>query len=228
MYKKKSIIAIIPARGQSKRLPRKNILNLNGKPLIAWTIKAALDSNYIDKVIVSSEDNEILKISKENGADIIKRPIHLADDTSTTFEVLDHVLKNTRKFDYVMLLQATSPLRNSNHIDESIELIENKKANSIVSVCKMDHSPLWSNRLPKNGSMVGFINDKIKHKRSQDLDTYYRINGAIYITTTNLLLNNKSFFLNENIFAYKMEKKDSIDIDESLDFIIAERIMQAY
>jgi CMP-N,N'-diacetyllegionaminic acid synthase len=228
MYKDKSIIAIIPARGQSKRLPKKNILNFNGKPLIAWTIEAALQSKYIDKVIVSSEDNKILQISKEYGADIIKRPNHLADDTSITFEALEHVIKNTRKFYYVMLLQATSPLRNSKHIDESIELLENKKANSIISVCKVAHSPLWSNILPEDGSMVGFIKDNIKHKRSQDLEPYYRINGAIYLTTTTLLVKNKTFFLNKNIFAYKMERKDSIDIDETLDFMIAEKIMQAY
>ena len=225
MYTNKKFLAIIPARGGSKRLPRKNILDLCGKPLIAYTIEAALKSKYIDKVIVSSDDEEILNISKKNGADIIKRPIDLANDTATTFDAIKHTIDNFEKYDYIVLLQPTSPLRNEKHIDEAIELLENKKADAIVSVCEMDHSPLWSNTLPKDGNMSNFLKDEILNKRSQDLEKYYRLNGAIYICKTEKLLENKGFFLKDNIFAYKMDREHSVDIDEKIDFSIAQILM---
>jgi CMP-N,N'-diacetyllegionaminic acid synthase len=226
MYTNKTFLAIIPARGGSKRLPRKNVLDLCGKPLIAYTIEAALKSKYIDKVIVSSDDEEILNISKKNGADIIKRPIDLANDTATTFDAIKHTIDNFEKYDYIVLLQPTSPLRNEKHIDEAIELLENKNADSIISVCEMDHSPLWSNTLPKNGNMNNFLRDEVLNKRSQDLEKYYRLNGAIYICKTDKLLENKSFFLKDNIFAYIMDRKSSIDIDEEIDFLFAQRVIE--
>ena len=218
MYTNKKFLAIIPARGGSKRLPRKNVLDLCGKPLIAYTIEAALKSKYIDKVIVSSDDEEILNISSNFGADIIKRPIDLANDTATTFDTIKHTIDNFEKYDYIVLLQPTSPLRNEKHIDEAIQLLEEKNADSIISVCEMDHSPLWSNTLPKDGNMSNFLKDEILNKRSQDLEKYYRLNGAIYICKTSKLLEEKSFILKKKIFAYIMDRKNSIDIDEKVDF----------
>ena len=226
MYTNKTFLAIIPARGGSKRLPRKNILDLCGKPLIAYTIEAALKSKYIDKVIVSSDDDEILNISLNFGAETIKRPVELASDTATTFDAIKHTIDNFEKYDYIVLLQPTSPLRNENHIDEAIELLEEKQADAIVSVCEMDHSPLWSNTLPEDGNMRGFLREEILNKRSQDLEKYYRLNGAIYICKTDKLLENKSFFLKDNIFAYIMDRKSSIDIDEEIDFLFAQRVIE--
>ena len=226
MYKNKTFLAIIPARGGSKRLPRKNILNLNGKPLIAWSIEAGLNSKYIDKVIVTSDDTEILDISKQVGAATIKRPIELASDTATTFDTLKHTIDNVKKYDCIVLLQPTSPLRDEKHIDEAIELLLSKKADAIVSVCEMDHSPLWSNKLGDSLSMVGFIKDEVLNKRSQDLEEYFRLNGAIYICKTEKFLEEESFFLKENIFAYKMGRESSIDIDEEIDFKIAKVLMK--
>ncbi len=225
MYKNKTFLAIIPARGGSKRLLRKNILDLNGKPLIAYSIEAGLKSKYIDKVVVSSDDDEILDVSKKYGAQLIKRPEVLASDTATTFDALKHTIDNIEKYDYILLLQATSPLRNEKHIDEAIELLELKKADAIVSVCEMDHSPLWSNTLPKDNSMTGFLKDEVKNKRSQDLERHYRLNGAIYICKTDKLLEDKTFFLKDKIFAYKMNRESSIDIDEKIDFKMAEVLM---
>lgn len=222
----KTFLAIIPARGGSKRLPRKNILDLCGKPLISWSIEAALKSKYISKVVVSSDDEEILNISSNFGADIIKRPYELANDTATTFDAIKHTINNLEKYDYIVLLQPTSPLRNEKHIDEAIELLEEKQADAIVSVCEMDHSPLWSNTLPKDGNMRGFLREEILNKRSQDLEKYYRLNGAVYICKTDKLLENKSFFLKDNIFAYIMDRKSSIDIDEEIDFLFAERVIE--
>lgn len=225
MQKGKTFLAIIPARGGSRRLPRKNVLDLAGKPLIAWSIEAGLDSKYIDKVIVSSDDEEILNISKQFGAETIIRPDELANDTATTFDALKHTIENIKAHDYVVLLQPTSPLRNAQHIDEAIELLITKNADAIVSVCEMDHSPLWSNTLPKDANMKGFLRDEVLNKRSQDLEKYYRINGAIYICKTQKLLEEKGFFLKDNIFAYKMDKKNSVDIDEEIDFKIAKVLM---
>jgi len=220
-------LAIILARGGSKRLPRKNILDLNGKALIAYSIEAGLQSKYIDKVIVSSDDNEILDISKKYGADVLKRPDELASDTATSFDTIKHTIENSNKYDYIILLQPTSPLRDANHIDGAIELLEEKNADAIVSVCEMDHSPLWSNILDKSLSMKGFLRDEVLNKRSQDLETYYRINGAIYICKTDKLLKEESFFLKDNIFAYIMDRKSSVDIDEEIDFKIAEVLLGA-
>ena len=223
---KNRFLAIIPARGGSKRLPRKNILDLCGKPLISWSIEAALKSKYISKVVVSSDDEEILNISSNFGADIIKRPYELANDTATTFDAIKHTINNLEKYDYIVLLQPTSPLRNENQIDEAIELLEEKQADAIVSVCEMDHSPLWSNTLPEDGNMRGFLREEILNKRSQDLEKYYRLNGAVYICKTDKLLENKSFFLKDNIFAYIMDRKSSIDIDEEIDFLFAQRVIE--
>jgi CMP-N,N'-diacetyllegionaminic acid synthase len=220
----KTFLAIIPARGGSKRLPRKNLLDLCGKPLIAWSIEAALKSKYISKVIVSSDDEEILNIAKEYKADFIKRPDELASDTATTFDALKHTLKNVGKYDYVVLLQPTSPLRSEKHINEAIELLKEKNADAIISVCEMEHSPLWSNTLNEDLNMSNFLRDEVLNKRSQDLPKYYRLNGAIYICKTEELLENKGFFIKENIYAYKMDKKHSVDIDEEIDFIIAREI----
>lgn len=227
MYKGKTFLVIIPARGGSKRLPRKNVLNLCGKPLIAYSIESALKSKYVNKVVVSSDDDEILDISKKFGADTIKRPIDLASDTATTFDAIEHTVNNIEKYDYVVLLQPTSPCRNEKHIDEAINLLYSKDADAVISVCEMEHSPLWSNVLPENGNMKNFLKNEVLNKRSQDLEKYYRLNGAIYICKTEKLLENKGFFLKDNIFAYKMSRESSIDIDEEIDFIIAKTIMKS-
>jgi len=225
MYRGKTFLAIIPARGGSKRLPRKNVLALNGEPLIAYSIEAGLNSKYIDKVIVTSDDDEILNISKKLGVNTIRRPAELASDTAATFDAIKHIIENTNTYDYIVLLQPTSPLRNENHIDEAIELLEAKGGDSVISVCEMDHSPLWSNTLDDSFSMSGFLKDEVLNKRSQDLEKYYRLNGAIYICKTDKLLEEKSFFLKKNIFAYVMSRKSSVDIDEKIDFEIAKILM---
>jgi CMP-N,N'-diacetyllegionaminic acid synthase len=223
MDKYKSFLAIIPARGGSKRLPKKNILELVGKPLIVYSIESALNSNYIDSVLVSSDSKEILDVAKKNGAEISIRPVELARDTTTTFDTIKYTIENLdKKYDYIILLQPTSPLRSTEHIDEAIKLLLDANADAVISICAVDHNPLWSNTLPLNNSMEGFINNDIKNKRSQELKNYFRLNGAIYICKTERLLDEKSFFISNNIFAYKMERKYSIDIDEQIDFDLAE------
>ena len=221
MLKNKTFLAIIPARGGSKRLPRKNILNLCGKPLISWSIEAGLKSKYIDKVVVSSDDTEILNISNELKVQVIKRPDELASDTSTSFDAVKHAIDNLESYEYILLLQPTSPLRNENHIDKAIEILEEKNADAVVSVCEMNHNLLLSNTLDDSLSMEGFISDNLLNNRSQDLKKHYRLNGAIYLCKTDKLLKEKSFFLKKNIFAYVMNSNNSIDIDRKEDFELA-------
>ena len=226
MPDKKTFLAIILARGGSKRLPRKNILDLAGKPLLAWSIEAGLASRYVDKVVVSSDDDEILTIAKQFNADTIQRSSALASDTATSFDAIKHTIEHLEKYEYIVLLQPTSPLREAKHIDEAIALLNEKNADSVISVCEMDHSPLWSNTLPKDDSLVDFLNEAVLDKRSQDLETYYRLNGAIYVCKTECFLKEKSFFLKDNIYAYVMDRESSIDIDEAIDFKIAQIIKE--
>ncbi len=226
MYKNKTFLGIIPARGGSKRLPKKNVLNLNGKPLISWSIEAGLRSRYIDKLVVSSEDEEILNIAAEHKVEALIRPDELADDKTSSFDTIKHTLDNSKEYDYIVLLQATSPLRNQMHIDKAIELLEEKNADAIISVRETDHNPLWSNTIDDSLSMKGFLKDHVSNKRSQDLEKYYQLNGAIYICKVSKLLKEKGFFLKDNIYAFKMDRKSSIDIDEKIDFKIAEALLE--
>lgn len=222
-----SFLAIIPARGGSKRLAKKNVLDLNGKPLISWTIEAAKKSTYMQDILVSSDDKEILNIAKKQNVNILKRPEFLASDTASSFDAIVHAIENQNtQYEYIVLLQATSPLRNNKHIDEAIELLKSKNADAIISVCECEHSPLWTNTIQKDLDISNFLNDELLNKRSQDLDNYYRLNGAIYICKTKKLLKEKSFFLKKNIYAYIMPKEFSIDIDDKLDFIFAETLMK--
>ena len=122
-------------------------------------------------------------------------------------------------------MQPTSPLRNYRHIDESIKFLKQKNADAIISVCKTDHNPLWSNRLDSNLSMSNFIENEQLNKRSQDLDKFFRLNGAIYICKTKNFLKENTFFIKKNIFAFIMDKKSSIDIDDEFDFEIATAYM---
>lgn len=221
MFNKKTVLAIITARGGSKRLPGKNILDLNGKPLIAWTIEAAKKSLYIDKLIVSTDDNKIANISKQYGAEVpFLRPDELSSDTTISIDVVFHAIKFFKekniRFKYILLLQPTSPLRISEDIDNAFKMIDdNTKA--IVSVCETEHSPLWSNTLPENLSMKDFIIPEIKNKRSQDLPKYYRLNGAIYIAEVDYLIKHNEFF-GINTKAFIMPQERSVDIDNEVDF----------
>jgi len=221
------MLAIIPARGGSKRLPRKNVLELAGKPLIAWTIEAALNSKYIDRVIVSTDDDEIASISKQYGADVpFMRPLELATDETASIDVVLHVLDQLKGYNDIILLQPTSPLRSSQDIDESIEIFKVSNSNAVISVCKAEHSPLWCNVISKDNSLISFLDHTILNKRSRDLEEYYCLNGAIYICNIEELKREKTFFLSSKCRAYKMSRENSIDIDAKIDFLFAELIMK--
>jgi CMP-N,N'-diacetyllegionaminic acid synthase len=216
------ILGIIPARGGSKGIPKKNIKLLNGKPLIAYTIANALASN-LDRVIVSTDNEEISRISKECGAEVIIRPDHLAEDKTPTLHVLqDAVSQLDEKFDCVMTLQPTSPLRNSEHINEAIKLFEiDKEADSLVSIVEVPHNYMPEKLMSLEGKYLFGNSDT---KRRQDVPIIYARNGAaIYVTKTEKL---NEFIFGGNTLPYFMSKIDSFDIDDLEDWKIVERIIK--
>lgn len=218
-------IAIIPARSGSKGLKDKNIRKLNGKPLMVYTIEAAEKSGLFEKIIVSTDSQKYAEIAIEAGAEVpFLRDEKNATDHASSWNVVEEVIGKLEKegllFDTFALLQPTSPLRDSEDIRRAYEFMIKSKAESVVSVCETEHSPLWCNVLPEDGCLLHFIKAGANECR-QALDKYYRINGAIYISTLN------SFFPNKNIYgsksyAFIMDNLKSIDIDTEMDFAIAE------
>ena len=225
----KKILSIIPARGGSKDLPRKNILDLAGKPLIAWTIEASLNSKYITKTIVSSDDEEILDISEGYGAEIIKRPGYLASDVATSESVVRHALEYLESmgeaFDIVILLQPTSPLRNSKDIDSAFETMFDSDSTAVISTCEFDNKILKAFIKNSNGFLKGVSHNKYPFMRRQDLPTTYMQNGAIYIVNVQSFREEKSFLSNKTS-GYVMSKDNSIDIDTDQDIRKVDLIMK--
>ncbi len=224
----KTVLAIIPARGGSKRVPKKNIYPVAGKPLISWSIEAALKANYVTDIVVTSDDSDILRIARRfQNIECLERPDYLSTDTATTIDVLKHTLEyKNREYDYIILLQPTSPLRTSLHIDEAILMAYSKNADAIISVTKPAHSPLWCNTIPENGDMSNFLSNNVKNTRSQDLPEYYTLNGSIFIAKPASLLRAMTFFLSSNVYSYFMKPTDSIDIDTMEDMEYADYLLR--
>ena len=229
MYNNKKILAIIPARSGSKGLKDKNIKELNGKPLINYTIEAAIKSNIFDDIIVSTDSEEYGEIAKKAGANVpFLRPTKFSEDTSTTNQVIEYTLEKIKiegkSYDYFMILQPTSPLRNYRDIQRAIKLLFDKKGTSIISVCESEYSSQLMNILDETLSMSSFLSRE-NNKRRQEFTKEYRLNGAIYLCEVDQFLESKSFY-GEKSYAYIMEKVNSIDIDDELDFKIAEVLME--
>lgn len=228
------VLAIIPARGGSKGLPRKNILDLCGKPMIAYSVEAALKSKYVDRVVVSTEDEEIATIARRYGAEVpFMRPDELAQDKTPGMDpILYTVERLSREFfyypDYILLLQPTSPLRTAVHIDEAIDLLfENKRTfDSLISVTELEHPVLWNKVIGPSGQMKDYVkHDKRFAQLRQEIDKVYRLNGAIYIAKTDVLLETKDFETDRTM-GYVMDRLSSVDIDTKIDFKWAEFLMQ--
>lgn len=219
----KRVLAIIPARGGSKGLPRKNIIDLAGKPLIAWTIEASLGSKYITKTIVSSDSDEILEVAKNYNSYILKRPDELATDISSSEVVVKHAIESIEeKFDYVVLLQPTSPLRNTNNIDMAFDKLFSSNATALISVCEYDNKILKAFKENEFGYIEGISNNKYPFMRRQDLPKTYMSNGAIYIIKVDEFLKNNSFFTDKTI-SFVMGETKSFDIDTKEDLIKVEK-----
>ncbi len=225
------VLALIPARGGSKRIPRKNLAPLAGRPLIAWTIEAALAAHSVDRVVVSTDDPEIADTARSLGAGVpFLRPAALAGDQAGSLAVLRHALEalegTVEACDLVALLQPTSPLRTADDIDAAASLFEARGARAVISVCPADHPPEWCNRLPADHSLEGFLPPEARGRRSQDLPPAYRLNGAIYLYRCQDVLQDTVPAFEAGCYAYLMPRERSVDIDEPFDLRLAEALLQ--
>lgn len=235
MYKNKRIIAIIPARGGSKGLPNKNILEIAGKPLIAWTIEAALQSKLVDEVFVSTDSELIAEVAESNGISVpFLRPKEYAQDSSPTYECVLHVLETFEKentfFDYVMVLEPTSPLRKSTDIDNSLRvLIDNEGADTLVSVGEVQtENPVIVKRISPNGIVLPYIHNENKfHQRQQFPEAYFPY-GVSYISKVDFYKNEKTFYSENNTLPFYIERWQNYEIDDPIDFEINELLIKKY
>ena len=184
------IVAIIPARGGSKRIPRKNLKPICGRPLISYSIVEARKSRYVKRVIVSTEDEEIARVSELYGAQVLRRPAELARDETPTIDVVLHVLDALRKNHYqpevIVLLQPTSPFRLAKDIDDAIHLFLTNECESVVSVCEVKYPPFWSLSI-EDGYLKPFFREEFLGKRKQELPKLYVPNEAIYVSSPQAL-----------------------------------------
>ncbi|MGE5373179.1 MAG: cytidylyltransferase domain-containing protein [Solirubrobacterales bacterium] len=216
MIEGRRVLGIIPARGGSKGVPRKNIRLVFGKPLIAWTILEAGKSKYLDRVILSSEDEEIIRIAKQYGCDVpFIRPAELARDDTPGIDPVLHALTELPEYDYAVLLQATSPLRRAEDIDRCIELSLERDA-PVASVAESPVNPYWMYKLNQQGQLEPVMTDTGLITRRQNLPKVFTLNGAVYVAERGFLCQNRSFVTKATI-GYEMPNQYSIDIDSEFD-----------
>lgn len=217
--------ALIPARGGSKGIPRKNIKLFAGKPLIVWTIEAALRSSMLDAVVVSTDDPEIADVARQAGAQVpFMRPSELALDQTPGLDPVLHALDQLPQYDSVLLLQPTSPLRTTEDIDACLRLATQQHAQSVVSVCEADTHPYWTYRLTRDQALSRFV-DAEPIARRQDLPQAFTLNGALYFADANWLRSSGSLVGTETL-AYVMAKERSVDLDTPLDWKLAELFLK--
>lgn len=224
-------IAIIPARSGSKGLKDKNIKELNGKPMMAYTIEAANSCGIFDCVHVSTDSEKYANIARKYGADVpFLRSQEMSSDTADSWDAVLEVLNRYKglgkEFDMVTLLQPTSPIRTGENIKNAFEIFIAKDANAVISVCESDHPIEWYRPLLNDNDMSAFATSEEKSGRRQDADTYYRMNGSIYMLKTTYLKENPRNIIRNKVYAYIMDKYSSIDIDTQFDFDIAEAVIK--
>lgn len=218
------ILVVIPARGGSKRLPRKNVLPLAGKPLICWTIEAALEAKLNARIMVTSDDEEILAIARQyqsQGVIAYKRPNELATDTASTADVLIDAVKVEQAAGHdpktLVLLQPTSPLRKAEDIRAALDVYrEGGCEDTVVTVCEVDHPTAWVGTIGEGARLEGI---DLSGKRSQDYRKEYRLNGAVYIVNAGVAIDSASIFT-DNLKASLMHRARSHDIDAKEDFLV--------
>ncbi|MDR9424086.1 MAG: acylneuraminate cytidylyltransferase family protein [Marinobacter sp.] len=222
-------LIVIPARGGSKRLPRKNVLPLAGKPLICWTIEAALATRLDARIVVTSDDDEILNLAQkyaEQGVIAHHRPDELASDTATTADALIDAVRAESIAgsppDTLILLQPTSPLRNADDILAAVQVFETTGcSDTVVSVCEVDHPTAWVGMIDDDSRFSGI---DLSGKRSQDYQKEYRLNGAVYVAQAEVLMDRQAL-LTDRLRASVMPRERSFDIDEGIDFKICEALI---
>jgi CMP-N,N'-diacetyllegionaminic acid synthase len=225
-----TILGIVPARGGSKAIPRKNLALLANKPLLAWTMEVALEAALLDRLVISTDDPEIAEVGKKLGAEApFLRPTELASDTSTSMDVILHALRwfadneNYRPH-YVLLLQPTSPLRTATDIRESIKLALTKHADSVVSVCETHQHALWMKGVNEEGRLVDLYPQSAAPTRRQDLPPVFALNGAIYLALRTFLLSERTF-ISDRTYPYVMPENRSLDVDTPWDLYLANLIL---
>ena len=233
MIEGNKVLALIPARGGSKGLPGKNIKDLCGRPLLAWPIRAAKESKYIDQVIVSTENKNYADIAKSYGASVpFIRPAKLARDDSTTYLVIEHALNYLKSqneiYDYMVLLEPTSPLTTSKDIDKALKLLISKRdlADSVVGVSKVEAThPVFDVRINDKGLIEPYVENGFNIFKRQDIDTLYHFEGSLYISDLTILTREKSFCHNRTL-PFIVPRWKAIEIDELVDYVCAEAILQ--
>jgi len=220
-----SLIALIPARGGSKGIPRKNIREFCGKPLIAWSIEAALRVAGVDRVIVSTDDQEIADISLTYGAEVpFVRPDEIATDETPGIEPVLHAISTLPHFDWILVLQPTSPLRTSKDIEGIVNFAKLKNFNSAVSVVEASNHPHWTYLRDNSGTLLSMTSGAPATRR-QELPPAFTLNGALYLARSDWLLEKRTFVSKET-FGYVMPQERSVDIDSGLDWKWAEFLMR--
>jgi N-acylneuraminate cytidylyltransferase len=220
-----SVLALLPARGGSKGLPGKNTMLLGDRPLLQWTIDAARGSRFIDRLVLSSDDDRIMEAAARGGCDVpFRRPADLASDNAAMIDVALHALESIPGYDILVLLQPTSPLRTSADIDAAFELFQRTGGNSCVSVSPVEQSPYWMYRVGHDGELTAILDLPEGVARRQDLPPVYALNGAIYISNVAALKASRSFVTRETV-GYMMPAERSIDIDTAADFEAAKRAL---
>lgn len=224
MYKEKTILALIPARGGSKGVPRKHIRELGGKPMIAWTIAAAKGSAYIDRLVLSSEDEEIIAVAKNHGCEVpFVRPAELADDKTPGIDPVIHALETLpEKYDYLVLLQPTSPFRSTEDIDLAIAKCIETGAKSCVSVSESGKHPAWMYTLDAAAVLTPVLGADSTGARRQDLGAVFTLNGAIYVAKVADLVKERKFIFDHATVAHPMPPERSLDVDTEFDFRICQ------
>lgn len=219
-------LAVIPARGGSKGLTNKNIRLLGQSALIEYSIQAALHSRYVQEVVVTTDNLKIAEVAKQAGASVpFLRPGELSTDTARSIDAVKHAVKFYEKemnrfFRYIILLQPTSPLRLSQDIDQAVELFMENNADSLQSVVEVDIHP-YLLRTMNQGRLNPYLTNQDQHKRRQDLDSVYALNGAIYIVKRDVLMCDDTL-VGKNNYGYVMPKDRSVDIDDEADLKLAE------
>lgn len=221
------IVGIVPARGGSKSISRKNLRPICGKPLVCHAIEAGLASQYIDRVIVSTDDQEIANVARTAGAHVpFVRPAQLAGDHVGPVPVLQHAVgwleAHGERVNAVVTLQPTSPLRKASHIDAAIRKFIETGADTVVTVCAVEYSPYWMQRLDGD-RLTPFMPEGMKTPRRQDLPPVFQLNGAVYVMRRDVVMEQGRVF-GDDTRAIVMSREESIDIDEELDFALAELI----
>lgn len=208
------ILALIAARGGSKGLPRKNVLPIGGKPLIAWSIEAARGSALIDRVVLSSEDAEIIEVARKWGCEVpFVRPAELATDCADSLTVVRHALGAlSERYDYLVLLQPTSPLRTSADIDACIQLCADRGATTCVTVCAVDKTPFWMFKQSSDNRLLPLFPQAEMPPSRQQAPPVFQLNGAVYVARVDHIMNGGAFVAVDTV-AYEMPKARSTDID---------------